>query len=45
LANVGIEQFVKYAWPFIAALVVVLALVTYFPETVLFIPRLLMGAR
>jgi tripartite ATP-independent transporter DctM subunit len=45
LANVGIEQFVKYAWPFIAALVVVLFMVTYIPETVLFIPRLLMGAR
>ena len=45
LANVGIEQFVKYAWPFIAALIVVLFMVTYIPETVLFIPRLLMGAR
>jgi C4-dicarboxylate transporter DctM subunit len=45
LANVGIEQFVKYAWPFIAALIVVLLMVTYIPETVLFIPRLLMGTR
>jgi tripartite ATP-independent transporter DctM subunit len=45
LANAGIEQFVKYAWPFIAALVAVLFMVTYIPETVLFVPRLLMGAR
>jgi tripartite ATP-independent transporter DctM subunit len=45
LANAGVEQFLKYAWPFIAALIVVLFLVTYAPETVLFVPRLLMGAR
>ncbi len=45
LANVGIEEFVKYAWPFIAALIVVLALISYFPQTVLFMPRLLMGTR
>jgi tripartite ATP-independent transporter DctM subunit len=45
LANAGIEQFVKYAWPFIVALIVVLFMVTYIPETVLFIPRLLMGTR
>jgi len=45
LANVGIEQFVKYAWPFIAALIAVLILITYVPETVLFMPRLLMGTR
>ena len=45
LANVGIEQFVKYAWPFIAALIVVLLMISYLPETVLFMPRLLMGTR
>jgi C4-dicarboxylate transporter DctM subunit len=45
LANVGINEFVKYAWPFILALVAVLGMVTYIPETVLFIPRLLMGTR
>jgi len=45
LANVGIEQFVKYAWPFIAALIVVLLMISYLPETVLFMPRLLLGTR
>jgi len=45
LANVGIEQFVNYAWPFIAALIVVLGLISYFPEIVLFMPRVLMGTR
>jgi len=45
LANVGIDEFVKYAWPFIAALIVVLFMVSYIPETVLFIPRVLMGTR
>lgn len=45
LTNVGIDQFVKYAWPFIAALIVVLFMVSYIPETVLFIPRVLMGTR
>lgn len=45
LTNVGVDQFVKYAWPFIAALIVVLGMVSYIPETVLFIPRLLMGTR
>lgn len=45
LTNVGVDQFVKYAWPFIAALIVVLLMVSYIPETVLFIPRLLMGTQ
>ncbi|HSB70732.1 MAG TPA: TRAP transporter large permease [Candidatus Methylomirabilis sp.] len=45
LANVGIEQFVRYAWPFIAALIVVLLMISYIPETVLLMPRLLMGSR
>lgn len=45
LTNVGIDQFVKYAWPFIAALIVVLFMVSYIPETVLFVPRVLMGTR
>jgi len=45
LANVGIDQFIRYAWPFIAALIVVLFMVSYIPETVLFIPRILMGTR
>ena len=45
LADVGIDSFVKYAWPFIAALVVVLFMISYLPETVLFMPRILMGTR
>jgi C4-dicarboxylate transporter, DctM subunit len=45
LSGVGVDEFVRYGWPFIAALVVVLLLVSYVPETVLFVPRLLMGTR
>jgi C4-dicarboxylate transporter DctM subunit len=45
LADIGIDQFVKYAWPFIAALIVVLFMISNLPETVLFMPRLLMGTR
>ncbi|HWU39324.1 MAG TPA: TRAP transporter large permease subunit, partial [Candidatus Acidoferrum sp.] len=45
LADVGIDQFVKYAWPFIAALIVVLFMISYVPATVLFMPRILMGTR
>jgi len=36
---------VRYAWPFIAALILVLLMISYLPETVLFVPRLLMGTR
>ena len=45
LADVGIDSFVRYAWPFIAALIVVLFMISYFPETVLLMPRVLMGTR
>lgn len=45
LSGVGADQFIKYAWPFMAALIVVLLLISYVPETVLFVPRLLMGGR
>jgi tripartite ATP-independent transporter DctM subunit len=45
LANVGVEQFVRYAWPFIAALILALCMISYLPETVLYVPRLLMGTR
>jgi len=40
-----IAQFSRAVGPFIVALVVPLLLITYFPQLVLFVPDLLMGAR
>jgi len=41
LAKVRVEKIIKAIWPFIIAEVVVLLIITYLPETVLFIPRML----
>ncbi len=38
-----LQAFVKESWPFVLALLVVLALITYIPALVLFLPNLLMG--
>jgi TRAP-type C4-dicarboxylate transport system permease large subunit len=38
-----IEDFTREALPFLAALLIVLALTTFVPELVLWLPRLLMG--
>ncbi|MBI2202779.1 MAG: TRAP transporter large permease [Candidatus Rokubacteria bacterium] len=43
IAKLSIEEFTRAAWPFIAALVACLALAMVFPETVLLIPRLVLG--
>lgn len=42
ILHVRIEQFTREGWPFLLALFVVLGLVTYFPQTVLWLPNLLM---
>jgi C4-dicarboxylate transporter DctM subunit len=41
LANISLERVVRAVWPHLAWQLVVLALVTYFPELTLWIPRML----
>lgn len=43
LLNVRIADFVREVWPFLIALIVLLLTVTYVPEIVLYLPRLVMG--
>ncbi len=43
IAGIQITEFAREVWPFVAALVLVLLVVTYFPSVVLFLPNLLMG--
>jgi tripartite ATP-independent transporter DctM subunit len=38
-----LQDFVRESWPFVLALLAVLALITYVPALVLFLPNLLMG--
>ena len=40
IGKVSIESFVKAVWPFVAVAVVVLLIITYIPELVLWIPSL-----
>jgi len=41
LAKISIEELLKPLWPFLLAELVILFLITYFPPTVMFLPRLL----
>ncbi|MFB3817591.1 MAG: TRAP transporter large permease [Candidatus Methylomirabilales bacterium] len=43
IVGVSVEDFTRELWPFLAALVAVLFLVTYVPATVLWLPNLVMG--
>jgi C4-dicarboxylate transporter DctM subunit len=43
IAGIQITEFAREVLPFVAALVAVLLVVTYFPAVVLFLPNLLMG--
>ncbi len=40
IANISLERLVRAVWPFLVWQIIVLALVTYFPELALWIPRL-----
>lgn len=42
ILRVRVEQFTREGWPFILALFIVLGVVTYVPQTVLWLPNLLM---
>lgn len=42
ILGVRVEKFAREGWPFLAALFMVLALITYFPQLVLWLPNLLM---
>lgn len=43
MANITIEQFAREAAPFIGGLIVVILLLVFFPQIVLYLPDLLMG--
>jgi C4-dicarboxylate transporter DctM subunit len=43
IAGLSMEEFVRALWPFLAALLALLVLITYVPALVLFLPRLVMG--
>jgi TRAP-type transport system large permease protein len=43
LANVRVEVFLRESWPFLVALLTLLALLVAFPQLVLFLPDLLFG--
>ncbi len=45
IARVGLADVARWIWPYLAAALVVLGLVTYLPELSLWLPRLLLGAR
>src|SRR5512147_730544 len=40
LANISLERLVRAIWPYLVWQLVVLALVTYFPELALWVPRM-----
>lgn len=42
LTDVSVEEYVKESWPFIAGVLVLVALLTFFPGIVTFLPNLLM---
>jgi C4-dicarboxylate transporter DctM subunit len=41
IAKISIEEFAKSAWPFIIAMLISLALITYIPQITLFLPTIL----
>ena len=43
ILQTSLAAFSSEAWPFVLALLAVLALITYVPELVLFLPRAMMG--
>lgn len=43
IVGVSVEAFTRELWPFLLALVAVLFIVTYVPQTVLWLPNLVMG--
>jgi tripartite ATP-independent transporter DctM subunit len=43
ILGTSLQAFAREAWPFLVALLAVLALITYVPELVLFLPRAMMG--
>ena len=43
IAKITTPQFVKEAWPFMALLVGALLVITYVPQTVLWLPNLVFG--
>jgi tripartite ATP-independent transporter DctM subunit len=43
ILGISLQAFVRESWPFVLALLAVLALITYVPALVLFLPDLLMG--
>lgn len=43
IAGIQVTEFAQEIYPFIGALLLVLVTISYFPETVLYLPRLLMG--
>ncbi len=45
LADITMPEFVRAMWPFLTALLVALALITYIPPITLWLPNLVMGAR
>jgi TRAP-type C4-dicarboxylate transport system permease large subunit len=45
LGKVSIQEFTREVWPFLTALTIALALVTYFPWLAMWLPNLLLPAR
>jgi C4-dicarboxylate transporter DctM subunit len=45
IADITLIEFVRAMWPFLAALLVALALITYVPAITLWLPNLVLGAR
>jgi TRAP-type C4-dicarboxylate transport system permease large subunit len=43
MTKLSLEEFVREAWPFLLALLLVLLTVTYLPGLVLFLPHVFMG--
>ena len=43
VAKIKFEEIVKALWPFLIPLIIVLLLITYFPQLTLFLPDLLMS--
>jgi TRAP-type C4-dicarboxylate transport system permease large subunit len=43
ILKTSLAAFTRESWPFVLALLAVLALITYVPELVLFLPRAMMG--
>lgn len=45
IANISMESYTRAMWPFLAALVALLVLVTYVPDLTLWLPTLVFGGR